>query len=229
MTMPAVPATSETKDSLPPQGAETTKEAGAAAPEAATSETPSTETPPKKTYSEEEWNKRQSALDKQLSKWQQQAQEYERKATEAEARAQEQQVKEMLSGLEESGYEPDKAKQLVASFQAQWKRAQDILARESEVKKQTAILAEACRSKMALDLAKEHGLAEADVAALLEAEDAKSMELEALKLAMKKTRITEKSSAPPDSSANKGVKRDFSKMPASQALGMLMEEAVSKK
>ena len=183
---------------------------------------------PSRTYSEDEWNKRQSSFDKQVSKTNERLQELERQSAEATVKVQEAQYNNWLAAIEDSGGDVDAAGKAIAGIKQSWSEANKILAQKAQIEQQAAILEEAGKGKKASDLIKEHGLEESAVEQLMDSKDSTEMELKALKLKVAQTAVTATPPKKVDSGLGDGKKTDLSAQPASEALGRLMEEALEK-
>lgn len=174
-------------------------------------------TPEPRVYSEEEWDKRQSSIDKQVADIRKQHDEalvqsrkqYDETLAQLEAR----QDAEFLSKVEEGGGDVDAAKRILARDQAARKRERDIEGRENTMKSQILQLGEVAKQNDANRLAKEYGV---DADELLKANDPAEMERIALKLALEASKVEAKKPVKTDTNVPSAKGVDWSKLSPSQ-------------
>ncbi len=190
------------------------------------------EAPKPRTYSEEEWNKRQSAVDKQVAKvkvdsgetlkgLQETIASLERKTEEAEYAA-------LLKSTEDSGGDADKTRLLIEEKRTFKAKERLFEAEKKAFKEQAELLSVAGKGKKAFELIKQYELSADDEGKLLEAESEDGMENIALKLQVEKLKTGQRPSTSVDSGLSSGKPRDLSKMPESESLGTMMEESLNK-
>lgn len=175
--------------------------------------------PPERTFTQEEWDKRQSKIDKQIADLRKQSEEAIRKVQEeaeaaAEAAAQKRdQV--FIDKVEADGGDINAAKQLVAREQAIRKQEQDFAKRRREFDGRIAEAFEVAKRNDAERLAHQYKV---DVDPLLEAENPTEMELIASKLALEKAKTKQKPPVKTDSNLPSAKGANLSKLTPSEKI-----------
>lgn len=188
------------------------------------------EAPAPRTYTEEDWNKRQSSVDKQLAKIREEsqatAQKLQASIEEANTRAREAEFSTFLRKVENDGGDMDVAKAIIERERKADVKIAEMKKTEAWIRDQSAMLNEAGKGKQANELVKQYGLSEDSLEALLSSETPESMENIALKLYVEKLKIEQKPSMIVDQGKGSGKARDLSDLPPSVALGTLMGESI---
>jgi len=187
------------------------------------------EAPVLRTYSEVEWNTRQSKIDKQIAKFKEDSQKevlrLQQVSDAAETRAREAEYSAFLRKAEEDGGDVPAAKAIVEERRRVDARVAELQKTEAWIKEQSALLNLAGKGKQAQELVKQFSLSEESLEELLDSENPVEMENKALKLHVAKLKVEQKPPMQVDPGRGSGKQRDFSAMPASEALGILMGEA----
>jgi hypothetical protein len=215
---PQAPVPNPEPPEEPKAGAEAAADAGAVEG----GEEPTPTTPPERTYSQAEWEKRESSVQQKLTKAQQESQkaieEANRQAKEAIAAYQRQQDDAFLARVEQEGGDIQAARGQLAKEQAIREREAKIAERETALEQQGARLLQIAKEADAVRLAKEHGLT--DTAPLMEAENPTQMENIALKLALEAKGTATKPAVKTDKGVSTAAGRagDWSKLSPAEKL-----------
>ena len=192
----------------------------------------SQEPPQTRTYSEDEWNKRQSAIDKRIADLQKASDDAVQKSAdarlEAERKAEEIELNTFLRSIEDQGGDSEAAKLIVDAKKqmAEERRTWDKTKRQLETERNT--LREAGKAKKAIDLIKEFSLPEGSEDKLMTAEDGTQMENTAMRLHLENIKSLQVPSTTVDAGQQQKPAGDLDKLSASEKLGKLMEEALNK-
>lgn len=217
----------ETAAQLPAkQGAETKVADGAENKEGQTT------TPASRSYTEEEWNKRQSAWDSQMSKTRKdlddQLTTIQRERDESFQRAEDAKYDTFLRRVEADGGDLNAAKELVAREKQLASNERRFKAEQATLAKEREILRMAGKGKAAHELIQTYKLEAIVLDTLLESENPTEMENKALKLHLAKSKAGERQPDKLDSGQGGKSGEDLSKIPTSMALGRLMEDTKTK-
>ncbi len=189
-------------------------------------------TPTPRTYSEEDWRKRESALDKQLAKLKTESDAERTRLQQAfdaaQSQIEEANNKAFLQRIEDAGGDVNAAKVLIERQTALAKSQRDFEAKRLELQRREMILAEAGKGKQAHDLMTEYNLRKEALDDLLQAESRETMKVKALEMHVNALKTEQRKPTKTDTTtpSTKGV--DLSKMPPSLRLGTLMEQAQEK-
>ena len=188
------------------------------------------EAPAPRMFTEVEWNTRQSKIDKQLAKIkddsQKELQKFQQATEEANSRAREAEYTTFLKKVEDDGGDMNSANLIVGERRKADEAKAEVEKTKAWIAEQSAVLNLAGKGKQAQELAKQYSLPEESLEGLLESETPTEMENKALKLYVEKLKIEQKPPMEVDKGRGSGQKRDFSTMPASEALGTMMEESL---
>ena len=188
-------------------------------------------TPEPKSYSEEDWNKRQSAWDTQTS-----ALTKEREAIAGQlaqiqeahenlrAQTEEQKLADWLKSVETDGGDVNQARQIVEAQKQVSKQIRDIEKRERQLSEQTTKAGIALKLMTAKDLIKEHDLGDDALEGLLKSEDPTAMENQALKLKIAKSLADAKPKTPIGGGVPTTKGLDLSKLSLTERAGRAIEE-----
>ncbi len=228
MVEPIENSTSLDADKLPLED-ESLDGAGNKVVEGAEKQAVDVEAPKPRTFSQEEWDKRQSALDKQIS----QAREERERSTstlqaaleEATKQLEETKYRNFLASVEAAGGDVNAANGLVAQQKELAAERRKLEAEKRANEQQIAVLSAAGKGKYALDLIKQYELGEDSSEKLLVAKSEVEMENIALKLHVEQVKSKARPAGKVDSGKQTAPSRDLSKMPPAVVLGTLMDEA----
>jgi hypothetical protein len=174
-------------------------------------------TPKPRVYSEEEWNKRQSSVDKQVAELQRRNQEELTKIRQEHedllARERERHNQEFLAKVEAEGGDVEAAKRIIAKEEATIKREAEIAQREQALLAYQSQVDEALKAVAANKLASQYGV---DATELLKAQNPLEMENIALKLHAEKLKAGAKRPIKTDSSIPSARGVDLSKLSPSE-------------
>lgn len=183
-------------------------------------------------FTEDEWRKRESAKDKEISRVRS---DFEKRQSDLEARLQAAQEASdraaesaFLRQIEESGGDVDAAKLVLKRHQEVANKEREYARKEAELRKRELIIAEASRGQFAHDLLKQYELTEDSLTDLMEADTPEKMENAALKLAIQKSKTPVKPPTSVESPIGDKSNKDITKIPETVRLGSLMEQSFKK-
>lgn len=165
--------------------------------------------PEPRTYSVEEWDKRQSSWDTKVSE----ADKTQREALQAiEDRVDEEKYRSILAQVEEAGGNVGEAKQRIVTEKELKTQRRGLDVREAAATVEKTRIDGALKVVSANELAEKYSLSKDDHTKLLEMQDPQSMENKALKLALEKSKVGQTPKDKTDSGPSSGVGADISKM-----------------
>jgi len=185
------------------------------------------EAPAQRTYSEDEWNKRQSSWDKQQASTAATLKELETARDEMLAKLDESETTQFLKTVEADGGDMDVAKQIALRDLNVRKATRALEETRKRMESDAAVLAQSSKIDQANKLIKEHSLTEDTLAVLMESGNVTDMENKALKLRLEKSGVEQRKPADLASTVSSTRGRELPKNP-SLALGTLMEEETRK-
>ena len=186
--------------------------------------------PSPRSYSTDEWNKRQSAWDKQTAAIQKQLKESSERLVEYEKtrntlldESQERQFADFLSKTDTAGGDMDAARLVVSAQREVAKKQREFEVQQTQFHKDQELVNEGLKTLAAQDFVKKYELGGDTLASLMEAANPMEMENKALKLKLEKASVEKKPSAKVDSgiSSTKGI--DFSKLSDTEKFGKILE------
>lgn len=214
----------ELDDAIVKADAEKAKAAGAAQepPEGAGEK--KVEPPSERTYSQAEWNKRQSAIDTQLAKGKEELGELQKQVDDLVAQSEERKIADWLKSVEAGGGDVDQAKLIAEAQRGVSKQMRELKRQQADLEGRLTLINEAEKVSKARKLVETHSLDKDAEEKLLEAESPEGMEI--LALSMKVEKLSAEA-VPPTKVGSpvvepKGV--DTSKMKIEERMGAAIEE-----
>lgn len=172
------------------------------------------ETPTPRTYTEEEWNKRQSSIDVQMESIRKQGEDtlakMQKQFEDTRAETEKRQDAEFIAKVETDGGDVDAARRLVAREQTVRTKEREHETKEQTFKAEMGRAFEVAKRNDADKFARQYGID--DVDALLKAENPVEMELIAVKLSLEKAKTQQKPPTKTDSGVSSGKGADWSKL-----------------
>lgn len=143
----------------------------------------------------------------------------------AQVEAEEASYTKFLSEVEKGGGDLDLAKSIVATQKAQNAREAQLRATEATIAEQMAAINEAGKAKKLSDLMAEYKLPESAKEILAQAKDPDAMELQALRMALKKNQTPIPAAKQPDLGAKTGKSGiDWTKLSDTEKFGIAIEQ-----
>lgn len=189
--------------------------------------------PALRTYSEEEWNKRQSSIDSQVSKlksdYENQLTKFTDELTKFRQGEREKEIQSFLGQAETEGLDKGKTQTLTDRIRAFYAKEAELEQRAAEIAKKETLNLAVLSAQKADELIKEYELNADAKTNLMEYDNPRDMELAAAKLYREKAmaaglpakEILERNATPNG--------RDLSQVPQAQQLGILWDEAVKER
>jgi len=176
-----------------------------------------------RTFTEEDWNKRQSSWDKQTAALQAKVKELSDAHALVQAQLEEERDRKYLAGIEEKGGDIDAAKQLLADRRAVTAKERTIAAQLAQISAREAELNIAAKGKSAHDLITQYQLGAEVVDALMECETLPDMKAKALELYVEKLKTDKTPEQKIDSNTGGPAPEDWSKLSDAAKLAKAME------
>lgn len=187
---------------------------------------PTTTTPPSqvgRTYTVDEWNKRQSALDSRMAELEKQLKAAQAERVAYETKLQEQEDARFIQRIQEGGGDVDAAKALVAQQKAVRERAREAEAKSADVRAREQSVAQAIKHLAADKFIKDYGLKAEDAARLITAKNPVEMENIALKLSMERQKTAQRPAQKVDPGTGQAAGVDVSKMSPSEKIRFALQ------
>ncbi len=180
--------------------------------------------PPKaRVYSEAEWNKRQSAIDRQMNEVTRQIQETVRAREELETRLEEERSRQFLTQVESQGGDLELAKRIIQREREASQKIRDVDRKAAALAAKEADLNAAGIGAAAYSLMKEYKLPDTVLEELLKSESKPEMEVRALKLHIEQLKVEKRPATRVETGPQtpKGV--DWSKLSESEKFAKAIE------
>jgi len=201
-----------------PEGAEEKKVEGAEEVKA----------PVERTYTQAEWDKRQSTIDKLRSKEKEAHDELQNKFIELSAQTEESKIADWLKSVEASGGDMTQANQVADAQRAVSKQMGEVAKQQATISGQLAVINEAEKVTKARKLVTDYALGDGAEEKLLETESPQDMEILALSMQVEKLTSEAKPASKVSSPVAEPKGVDYSKMKSEERLGQILEDIESR-